>query len=186
MHQELIQLGHLLQLTLIKKAWTFSGRSNRKEFWVGSLAIWVLLFVFNLIRPNVIIWGVKTQGPVINLTISLLFLVGSIYLLVGSFGIMSRRYHDVGLSAWWLFVTALLLPIGWMAFFLTADPLGAKAARGFNQLNLNYFSLLGGIPNLIICLWPGTITANQYGAPPQAGEPLISEAQTRPKGFADL
>lgn len=187
MHPELIQLGHLLRLIFVRKVWTFRGRAARKEFWVGAIAILLLLFLLALLRSNVTMGMVKMPVPALILVLNLIYFVASVYLLVATFALTCRRYHDVNLSGWWPIITTPVLPIGWMSFFLVIDPLNVKAATGLNHLTLTYFALLGGIPNVIICLWPSDPAINKYDdALPENGEPSLSALERiRLRGFGN-
>lgn len=64
---------------------TFSGRSNRKEFWYFYLIYIVGLLIFTQISPY----------------LGLIFQFG---LLCPAFAVGVRRLHDTNRSGWWIFV----------------------------------------------------------------------------------
>ena len=69
----------------------FSGRASRSEFW------WFMLFLFIVqvcLNCLTLIVG-STVGSILSGLVGLL-------LLLPDLGVMARRLHDVGRSAWWL------------------------------------------------------------------------------------
>lgn len=71
----------------LKKYAEFSGRSNRKEFWM-----FVLVYVIIYIGLSVI------DGFFGTILLSTLF---SLLVLVPNISITTRRLHDTGRSGWW-------------------------------------------------------------------------------------
>lgn len=73
----------------LRRAFDFSGRSDRVEFWVFEILTTVALLVVEAIELS--LWGV----PV-------LFVLICLFLLIPSLSLMVRRLHDTGRSGWWV------------------------------------------------------------------------------------
>ncbi|MCL1927136.1 MAG: DUF805 domain-containing protein [Syntrophorhabdaceae bacterium] len=73
----------------------FSGRSRRSEFWYAWLFMMITAIILTVIDSFVI---VSVLGfPLLTI----LFWLASI---VPSIAIVFRRLHDIGKSAWWIFI----------------------------------------------------------------------------------
>jgi uncharacterized membrane protein YhaH (DUF805 family) len=81
-------------MDVLAKSFDFSGRATRKEFWVFTLAMAVVLAAIVGIEINAGIFA--QEGPVGPF--SCLFML---LLMFPSTAVMVRRFHDVGMSGWW-------------------------------------------------------------------------------------
>jgi uncharacterized membrane protein YhaH (DUF805 family) len=88
--------------------WSFRGRISRQPYWLGSLAIIVLLGVaISLLAGGEIAEGDAAARAGIGLLIPAL----GIPLIWIGLALGAKRLHDRGKSAWWL-VVFYLLPSG--------------------------------------------------------------------------
>lgn len=81
----------------------FSSRSTRKQYWMFTL-FYVIFFFLLLLIDNLL--GVYDKTAEVGL-FSTIYTLG---LLLPYFGILARRLHDAGYSAWWMLL--LLIPFG--------------------------------------------------------------------------
>jgi len=81
----------------------FSGRSQRKEYWMFYLFCVIVAVVLNVVESIVGLSGMVggVYGPLTSL-----FLLG---ILVPSIAVGIRRLHDTDRSGWWLLIA--LVPI---------------------------------------------------------------------------
>ncbi|MCG1010665.1 DUF805 domain-containing protein [Salinicoccus sp. ID82-1] len=89
-------------IRFFKKSFQFSGRATRKEYWVPSI---ILAIVAALLPDR------DRKGQVDGLFTALV--------MVPSFSLTARRYHDVGISGWYQlpqYLSFLLLPFVFMKF----------------------------------------------------------------------
>ncbi|MEA2022835.1 MAG: DUF805 domain-containing protein [Actinomycetota bacterium] len=76
----------------------FDGRINRGKFWLGLLAMWVVVAIVAMIAGvvnNSIVWAI----------------FGLLYLFViwPSLAINIKRWHDRGKSGWWILISFIPL-----------------------------------------------------------------------------
>ncbi|MBE6370227.1 MAG: DUF805 domain-containing protein [Lentisphaerae bacterium] len=99
-----------------KKYFCFTGRTNRKDFWMFVLVSFVVSAVLGVI-PGV--------GKILSA-------VWSLALLCPSLGITARRLHDTGKSGWMQLL--LLIPvIGGLIVLLLCIPEGSKEANQYGE-----------------------------------------------------
>lgn len=122
----------------------FRGRASRSEFW------WLMLFIA-LVNAAVSALDVilpREIGAGLSLAISLI-------LLPPNLGVTVRRFHDRGLSGWWLLLPVLSLG-GW-----------ALAGRGASiAMPGNLLSCVMCLVYLAILCLPSQPKANRFGPPP--------------------
>ena len=82
------------------KYFTFSGRSNRPEYWYAFLFL-LLLLVGTTIADFFLIDSTLQFRPIT--------MVAQIATLIPSFAVAARRLHDTDRSAWWLLI--ILVPL---------------------------------------------------------------------------
>jgi uncharacterized membrane protein YhaH (DUF805 family) len=122
---------------------SFRGRARRSEFW------WFL--VFNLMVGKVLDFA----GEIFQLQfavpderpLSIPQLVYTLAVAIQHFAVSARRFHDRGVSAWWL------LPL------FVAGVIGSM----FSSL-----ALIAVVPAVVIWALPGTVGDNKYGPDPKA------------------
>jgi uncharacterized membrane protein YhaH (DUF805 family) len=84
---------------------TFSGRAARSEFWY-----WQFFLLVGGLIAGIFDFGIRWQG---NPLASIFWLVT----LLPTLAVAARRLHDVGRTAWWLFL--YFVPIlGWIALLV--------------------------------------------------------------------
>lgn len=86
----------------LRKYSTFTGRSQRKEYWLYILFVLVVVLVLTIIE-NMLGW-VESESDTGALTT--LFMFG---ILLPSIAVATRRLHDIGRSGWWQLVS--LIPL---------------------------------------------------------------------------
>lgn len=148
----------------------FSGRSRRSEFWWWMLVVIVVNWIINSFSGNLLV------GTILS-TIIMFFGLST----------TARRLHDVGKSAWWVYISyALGIALNFMTATSSAmNELMEKAMRGsLNEkaieklltnnagefLAINVLALLMAIVALIViimCCMDSKPTPNKYGESPK-------------------
>lgn len=143
-----------------KGYFSFSGRINRKPYWLTVLAIYGVLIVLALLAALLS----EVSGVLILILVPVF-----IALLVASLANGARRLHDRGKSAWWL-----LLFIGLPSVLTSAAQSDANAVLALLSLP---FSLWGFVEMGFL---RGTVGPNRFGPDPLqsdiGAEPDFSEA----------
>jgi uncharacterized membrane protein YhaH (DUF805 family) len=82
---------------------SFDGRGNRAKFWVGSLVLWVLGIVVNLVLSTIFGMQYVDSGifPVMGSLAWLVWVIIGIALSYASFAVWAKRWHDRDKSGWW-------------------------------------------------------------------------------------
>jgi uncharacterized membrane protein YhaH (DUF805 family) len=106
-----------VQSCLAKYA-TFSGRAARSEFWY-----WQLFLVVAGLVAEIFDFGIGWHGSPLT---SIFWLVT----LVPALAVAARRLHDVGRSAWWLFLYFVPV-VGWIALLVWFTTQGTHGYNGF-------------------------------------------------------
>ena len=81
----------------------FSGRSQRKEYWMYTLFLFIVSIVIGIIEG---ILGINTMIGGVYGPLTVLLLLGT---LVPSIAVGIRRLHDTDRSGWWLLIA--LVPL---------------------------------------------------------------------------
>lgn len=103
----------------LRRAFDFSGRSDRIEFWVYTVLTTLILLVVEAIELS--LWGV----PV-------LFCLLCLFLLIPSLSLTVRRLHDMGRSGWYV-----LLCFGVVTGIIVLIYCLGPSQPGTNQYGLN-------------------------------------------------
>lgn len=92
----------------------FSGRANRKQYWMFFLYYFILSIVVNVLD---LLMGTFILSTVFGLIV-----------LIPSISLGARRLHDTGHSGWWQLLIFLVV-IGWviLAVMLARDSQGDNA-----------------------------------------------------------
>jgi uncharacterized membrane protein YhaH (DUF805 family) len=159
----------------VLRTFSFAGRARRAEYWqfvilnaLAQIALRFLSMAFGLVL------NVDDAGAFVlnnNLTedsTALLELIYSVLVLIQSIAVNVRRFHDRGLSGWWL-----------------AGALGAMAAAGasfviapaFRPAAMGVIAVVG-LALFVISVLPGTSGPNKYGADPKGEPGDVAEAFT--------
>lgn len=153
------QVGFLDAVKLaFKKAFTFTGRIRRSEFWWGVLGIWIITLLLSLI-------------PIVGQILC-------IFLGIVNLAMTFRRLHDTAHSGWWIGVPLLLSLIAIAILIGSIGITGltegdAKAIAGASMGALVVAGLLylaAGIMQIIVfifCLMDSQQIANKYGESPK-------------------
>ena len=95
-------------LFALRRGFSISGRSTRKEFWTADIITSILfLGLLVLVFPLFVLW-VECDG-FLNLYLCLIgfSLLGVLIILVYQYCISVRRLHDIGYSGWWAVLSAV-------------------------------------------------------------------------------
>lgn len=96
-------------LTVMKKAFNFSDRSRRKEYWMFMLIAALLSLVLTMVDAF--------AGLELAEDVGILSTLFSLLLIVPSLSVTFRRLHDTGKSGWWILIS--LIPIiGWIVLLV--------------------------------------------------------------------
>ena len=98
-----------------EKYFTASGRASRGEYWkvqVYQIFLWIGMCMFLLILGASIAGSSRHSSGMEALLLSggivtLLFIIGNVLLIIPSWMITIRRFHDIGKSGWWILVTCI-------------------------------------------------------------------------------
>lgn len=82
-------------IEVLKRAFDFSGRSRRKEYWMYSLFYFIIVIILGFLED--------VFGVVVDEIGILTGLIGLI-LIIPSLSVLFRRLHDTGRSAWWILI----------------------------------------------------------------------------------
>jgi uncharacterized membrane protein YhaH (DUF805 family) len=93
----------------------FSGRSQRKEYWMFTLFIFIVSIVVGIIEG---ILGINTMVGGVYGPLTVLLLLGT---LIPSIAVGIRRLHDTDRSGWWLLIALVPLigAIVLLVFYVT-------------------------------------------------------------------
>lgn len=84
----------------------FNGRARRKEYWIYTLILTVLLIALMAIMFSALSLSDETRietGPSGYLTVLLLFVFLVVH-FIPSLALTVRRLHDTGKSGWWYLI----------------------------------------------------------------------------------
>lgn len=113
---------------LWKRKFSFSGRSSRKEFWLGVAALWLSYYaVFSILYAIFLFFiaGVSRtalNGAVLADAFLVLYLVTGLTVFFVSAALNARRLHDIGKSGWWQLISLIPLLGGLVLFIWLLHP----------------------------------------------------------------
>lgn len=84
----------------------FSGRASRKEYWGATVLANLFMFLISFIA--------LFSGAVSIVGLNILTNVMALYCLIPGLALMSRRFHDLNMRAWW---ALLFIPLFFLPFF---------------------------------------------------------------------
>jgi uncharacterized membrane protein YhaH (DUF805 family) len=181
--QELSPIGWALRP--LKRYAEFSGRSSRAELWwfvLGFFVFWIaaVILLFGVLAGLGASHGAPSAGIVGAFGIIwLLFVIGSLALLVPWLAVQVRRLHDTNRSGWWLggfyllyLVYAVLMGsvmVGMLASMKAGNtpPDPAAFGAGFGVVGL--IGLLQFVYMIVLIVFyclPGTAGPNRFGPDP--------------------
>jgi len=83
-------------LAVLKKYAVFSGRAQRKEYWMFFLFNIIIAILLGIIE---VVIGISPDADE-----SILANIYSLAILLPSLAVSVRRLHDIGRSGWWLLI----------------------------------------------------------------------------------
>lgn len=108
--------------TCFSKAFTFTGRARRAEYWY-----WYLFSIIVSLPLSILIEVIPEDNWALMLAVALVALGWNLFNSIATFAVCVRRLHDIGRSGWWYggqiiygFVWVLLMLIGVFAAALFA------------------------------------------------------------------
>ena len=84
-------------LLVIKNYAVFSGRAQRKEYWMFFLFNIIIAFGIGFVLG--FIGSILGMGTALSNSISVIY---SLAILIPSIAVAIRRMHDIGRSGWWI------------------------------------------------------------------------------------
>lgn len=110
---------------------SFSGRIPRQTFWIWSIAMWGFLFVAGFIIG--LVFGPSTPPPgempkSPGIIFSLLMLVLCISAIWVGIALQVKRWHDRGMSGWWVLISLIPL-VGAVRAFVECGCLRGTVGR---------------------------------------------------------
>ena len=110
----------------IKKSFSFSGRTSRKEFVIFYLFFQLYMFLLKFI---------SNESTITMIVINLVIVCFGFLLLFSFFSSIVRRLHDLNASAWWLLVT--FIPFGALLFFALPFKKGSSGTNKYGEPPIN-------------------------------------------------
>ncbi|MBQ5338827.1 MAG: DUF805 domain-containing protein [Oscillospiraceae bacterium] len=93
-------------IKMIRNYATFTGRASRSEYWLAVAMNCLIVLALNLVRGVIIaiigFTGSRTGIAVINMLLSAIQSLYSLFIIVPMYALQVRRLHDVNRSGWWL------------------------------------------------------------------------------------
>ena len=93
-------------IKMIRNYATFTGRASRSEYWLAVAMNCLIVLALNLVRGVIIaiigFTGSRTGIAVINMLLSTIQSLYSLFIIVPMYALQVRRLHDVNRSGWWL------------------------------------------------------------------------------------
>lgn len=168
-----MSIGHLL--------FGFQGRANRLQFWLGQLALLVLMVGLAVMAYFGFISAAGATTPQALLgAIGILFLVYVAFMVLAawlSWAVAVKRLHDRNKSGSWLMIT--LAPTVLVVWTLFTQGLAALPQLGSQPLLIVLQIAVSGWYLIELGILKGTPGGNMYGPPPGGSEGFES-------GFDDL
>lgn len=134
---------------LFKKFFDFTGKATRKEFWLFTLNLLILIsatyaiiyFDFPKVTPEILNKALNvypSYDTIIFFRIIFILIFLSPVLFVLPFvNLLARRLHDIGLSAVWLIILIFLRQYALIAILVIGFVPGKKEGNKYNEQNIN-------------------------------------------------
>ncbi|MCH5222068.1 MAG: DUF805 domain-containing protein [Muribaculaceae bacterium] len=130
----------------------FNGRSTRAEYW------WAMLFTF-LVGAILGYIGSKWLESLVSLL-----------LIVPTYAVMTRRFHDIGKSGWWVLKLAVIGAIAGLLIGLSIVLMIKSAVLGIIFLVFGIAICIAVAAVQIIWLCKPSVPDNEYGPCPYPDE----------------
>lgn len=98
----------------------YHGRASRREYWMYTLVVAIISFVFSII------------GSIFH-SLNILYVLFVLVNILPSWAISVRRLHDIGKSGWWILIN--LIPLIGSIILLVFTCIGSQS--GANQYGKN-------------------------------------------------
>ena len=123
-------------LFAFRRGFSISGRSTRKEYWTADIITSILLITLAILFIPLFQQWCESDG-FINTPLYLILACcfGCFLIVLYQFCIAARRLHDIGRSAWWLFLASILGLVN-ILFYLV--PLGLDIYSVVHFYNEHY------------------------------------------------
>lgn len=164
-------------MSLVGLLFSFNGRIGRGQYWLGSIGLNIVYFMF-VFASNAVVGPVPMKAdPSALLVSSLLLLVTSAVATWSGLAIQVKRFHDRGQSGW---LAALpLLPIALIVWTLLDGILNGQAPISVVSAIIPLILLMFAIGLFFFinlgCL-PGTDGPNKYDGGPTNSAPRPGKA----------
>jgi len=162
----------------LRKAFTYSGRARRREFWNFQLFQLIVLALILLINSFCDDYEVRRF-------FFYLYISAIIILFFPNLAVSVRRLHDVGLTGFWFwYLQTFGLPIIFITYVLDLDNSCNRAIdrimhTGYVWLGwllaLIFWCVAAPIVLLFIFMYAGKREANEFGPDPKAEELKAAE-----------
>lgn len=114
-------------LKVLKQYADFTGRARRKEYWMFTLINAIVSY--SLLAVDTFFFGLENFG------INTLY---SLAVFLPSLGVLARRLHDIGKSAWYFLIIFIpLAGVIWLLVLLCKDSEEGPNKWGVNPKNPN-------------------------------------------------
>ncbi len=166
--QKRISFGGLM-VGFFKKYFQFSGVATRLEFWWTLLFLMLCFCVFVVITSTITIIVINSMSLDAFEMMGIMLLCSFVPMLlvymltiVPFYSLMARRFHDAGVSAKWLWLSAVPQVISLVMFCVFV--LSPRGAVWFPQV-LGWLSATGSVLLLVwlvVCALPSKTKNNPY------------------------
>lgn len=122
--------------TCLGKYVTFSGRAARSEYWWFQLFVWVgLIGLFGIGLAVALLFGARMTGNPQQLNSMMVIpaiLPGLFFLamFLPSLSVQVRRFHDRGLSGWWILAIGVAGLVPYVGTLISLVPLVITMLKG--------------------------------------------------------
>ena len=138
----------------------FRGRARRSEFWLWTLAQFILFIVLDGVlfslaasthNPEQMATGFARFSPILNLL--------QLGLLLPNIAVQVRRLHDTNRTGWWMVMPVVVFIAGLILFIATNF---SKFIQMFNHTSASpdTASIMGIVGTAMLFIWLPTIVAS--------------------------
>lgn len=158
--------------TCFSKAFTFTGRARRSEYWY-----WYLFSVLVSLPLQILVEVIPGDSWVLMLVVALVSLGWSLFNAIATLAVCIRRLHDIGRSGWWYGASVIyaiiwvVVMVIWMFSVLwvtPADSLSSSLIPWLVVALITYLPLL--VYSIVLLVWYCTDSMpgpNKYGENPK-------------------
>lgn len=138
-----------------RRAFDYSGRSRRREYWGYALITFIILNVIGWIEETL---GLTGAGGGPDSPVGGIVLLG---LMIPGLAVAIRRLHDSGRAGWWV-----LLPVAPILLWIVAVAAGLYSESHFPFVMIAIVA--APLAFLVLMCLPGTRGPNRFGPDPKA------------------